>query len=81
MADLMAPMARIVAEHRGTIVENLGGEAALAMALRNERAIDTVAEVCYALLPSVLKLAVKEAQFRAFVLANRDRIVALLLPA
>lgn len=81
MADLMTPMARIVAEHRGTIVEKLGGEAALAVALGNERALDTVAEVCYALLPGVVRLAVKEPQFRTFVLANRDRVVALLLPA
>lgn len=81
MADLMTPLARIVAEHRANIVEKLGGEAALAMALRNERAVEAVAEVCYVLLPGVLRLAVKEPQFRAFVLANRDRVSALLLPA
>jgi hypothetical protein len=81
MADLMTPLARIVAEHRASIVATLGGEAALAAALCNERAIASVAQVCYALLPGVLKLAVKEPQFRAFVLANRDRVGALLLPA
>ncbi|WP_342117233.1 hypothetical protein [Pseudoduganella sp. OTU4001] len=81
MADLMSPMARIVAEHRETIVSKLGGEAALAAALRNERAIESVADVCYTLLPGVVRLAVKEPQFRAFVLANRDQVVALLLPA
>ncbi|WP_374581990.1 hypothetical protein [Pseudoduganella sp.] len=81
MADLMAPMARIVAEHRETIVNKLGGEAALARALQNERAVESVAEVCYALLPGVVRLAVKEPQFRAFVLANRDRVTAMLLPA
>lgn len=81
MADLMTPMARVVADHRATIVERLGGEAALATALRNERAIESVAELCYALLPGVVKFAVKEPQFRAFVLANRDRVAALLLPA
>lgn len=80
MADLMTPMARIVAEHRETIVNKLGGEAALSTALRNDRAVDSVAEACYALLPGVVRLAVREAQFRAFVLANRDRVIALLLP-
>ncbi|XLZ69686.1 hypothetical protein ABT364_24635 [Massilia sp. SR12] len=81
MADLMPPMARIVAEHREAIVNKLGGEAALVMALSNERAVEAVAVVCYALLPGVVRLAVKEPQFRAFVLANRDRVSALLLPA
>jgi hypothetical protein len=81
MADLMTPLARIVAEHRAFIVGKLGGEAALAAALGNERAIESVADLCYALLPGVLRLAVKEPQFRAFVLANRDRVSALLLPA
>ena len=81
MTDLMTPMARIVTEHRTTIVARLGGEAALTAALANERAIETVSELCYALLPGVVRLAVKEPQFRAFMLANRDRVVALLLPA
>lgn len=81
MADLMTPMARIVAEHRSTIVNKLGGEAALQAALHNERAIESVADFCYALLPGVVRLAVKEPQFRSFVLANRDRVAALLLPA
>jgi len=81
MADIMAPLARIMAQHRGTIVEKLGGEAALAATLANERALEQVAGICYALLPGVLRLAVKEAQFHAFILANRDRVVAMLLPA
>lgn len=79
MADLMTPMARIVAEHRQTIVGKLGGEATLAAALRNDSAVDSVADLCYTLLPGVVRLAVKEPQFRAFVLANRDRVIALLL--
>lgn len=35
----------------------------------------------YALLPGVVRQAVNEPQFRAFMLANRGHVVALLLPA
>ena len=78
MADLTLPVARVVEGHRERILESVGGKAALA-ALQDDRVMLRVAEVCYALLPGVIRLAVKEADFRDFVLQHRGTIVARLL--
>jgi len=78
MADLTLPVARVVEGNRERILESVGGRAALA-ALQDERTMIRVAEVCYALLPGVIRLAVKETDFREFVLKHRGMVVERLL--
>ena len=78
MADLTLPLARVVEAHREKILQSVGGKAALAT-LQDDRVMLQVADVCYALLPGVVRLAVKEQVFRDFVLQHRSTIVARLL--
>jgi hypothetical protein len=78
MADLTFPVARVVEGHREKILQSVGGKAALT-ALQDDRVMRQVADVCYALLPGVIRLAVKETDFRDFVLLHRSTIVARLL--
>ena len=78
MADLTLPVARVVEGHREKILASVGGKAALT-ALQDDRVMRQVADVCYALLPGIIRLAVKEADFRDFVLLHRSTIVARLL--
>ena len=78
MVDLTLPVARVVEGHREKILQSIGGKAALA-ALQDERVMLQVADVCYTLLPGVVRLAVKEQVFRDFVLQHRSTIIARLL--
>ncbi|QGZ39622.1 hypothetical protein IP92_01913 [Pseudoduganella flava] len=82
MSDLMQPVCRLIGEHREDILRKMDGKAGqwTVAALQNEQAIDTLAGICYELLPGLVRLAVKEPAFRTFVRNNRERIVAQLMP-
>lgn len=82
MSDLMQPVCRLIGEHREDILRKMDGKAGqwTVAALQNEQAIDTLAGICYELLPGLVRLAVKEPAFRTFVRNNRERIVAQLVP-
>lgn len=79
-ATLMEPVTRIVDRHSAQLVPMLtGGSAGLTQAaLKNDEAVRTVATYCYALMPGLLRLAVKEPAFISFVLANREKILGRL---
>lgn len=78
---LMEPVSRIVGKHAvvlGPMLNN--GTAMTQSALNNDAAVTTVATYCYALLPGLVRLAVKEPAFIAFVLANRVKLLGKLAP-
>lgn len=66
---LMIPLTNVLTRHREQILPMLG----------NEDAMRTVATYAYALLPGLVRLAVKETVFIDFVLSNRDKIQEQLL--
>jgi hypothetical protein len=82
MADLMQPVSRVIGEHRAQILQKLDGkpEEWTVAALQSEQAMDTVIRCCYELLPGLVRLAVKEPAFRTFMMNNRDRVLAQLVP-
>lgn len=78
-AKLMDPVGRIVSRHAVQLAPMLGnGAAATKSALNNDEAVKTVATYCYALLPGLVRLAVKEPAFISFVLANRVKLLGKL---
>ena len=78
-AKLMEPVARIVGRHAAQLAPLLNnGSAATQSALNNDEAVKTVATYCYALLPGLVRLAVKEPSFISFVLANRVKLLGKL---
>ena len=80
-SKLMEPVSRIVGKHAvvlGPMLNN--GTAMTQSALSNDAAVTTVATYCYALLPGLVRLAVKEPAFISFVLANRVRLLGTLAP-
>jgi hypothetical protein len=78
-AKLMDPVIRIVSRHSEELAPMLKGGSASAQAmLGNDDAVRTVAAYCYALLPGLVRLAVKEPAFISFVLANRGKLLGQL---
>ncbi|MCC6070197.1 hypothetical protein ACFSQU_12375 [Massilia sp. GCM10020059] len=78
-AKLMEPVARIVSRHAAQLAPMLNnGAAATQSALNNDEAVRTVATYCYALLPGLVRIAVKEPAFISFVLANRVKLLGKL---
>ena len=81
-SKLMEPVSRIVARHAVVLAPMLNnGTAMTQSALNNDATVTTVATYCYALLPGLVRLAVKEPAFIAFVLANRVKLLGKLAPA
>lgn len=78
-AKLMEPVGRIVSRHTAELAPMLNNGAAVTQsALNNDEAVAKVATYCYALLPGLVRLAVKEPAFISFVLANRVRLLGKL---
>jgi hypothetical protein len=71
----------IVDKHKSTIMPVLLGQSSgLTLSLlRNDDAVRKVAEVCYELLPGLVRLAVKQPTFVSFVLNNREKILGRLI--
>lgn len=82
MVDLMQPVSRVIGEHRTQILQKLDGRPGdwTVAALQNQQAMETVISCCYELLPGLVRLAVKEPAFRTFMMNNRDRVLAQLVP-
>ena len=82
MPDLMEILTRLIASRREDILKAVHGKpgAVSVAALQNDEAVATLARYSYALLPGVVRLAVKEDTFRRFVMSNRDRLLAQLVP-
>lgn len=78
-SKLMEPVGRIVSRHTAELAPMLNNGAAVThAALNNDAAVRTVATYCYALLPGLVRLAVKEPAFISFVLANRVKLLGKL---
>lgn len=78
-SKLMEPVSRIISRHTAELAPLLNnGSAATQSALNNDEAVRTVATYCYALLPGLVRLAVKEPAFISFVLANRVKLLGKL---
>lgn len=78
-AKLMEPVSRIVGKHAVVLAPMLNNSAGLTQSpLSNDATVTTVATYCYALLPGLVRLAVKEPAFIAFVLANRVKLLGKL---
>ena len=78
-AKLMEPVGRIVSRHAAQLTPMLDtGTAITGSVLNNDQAVSTVATYCYALLPGLVRLAVKEPAFISFVLANRVKLLGKL---
>lgn len=73
---LMEPVTKIVKQHGADILPMLKG--GTESALKNDDSVRTVATYCYALLPGLVRLAVKEPTFISFVMANREKILGNL---
>lgn len=78
---LMEPMTKIVNRHAATIAPILKANSASLgqAALKNDETVRTVAVYCYALLPGVVRLAVKEPAFISFVMTHREKILGKLV--
>jgi hypothetical protein len=76
-AKLSAPVEKIVNKHKGKLSAMLGGEGALG----KDENVRRVAIFCYPLLPGLLRLVVKEHIFVHFVMSNREKLLACLVPA
>ncbi len=74
---LTAPMRAIVDKHKDNILPLLKGKSGelSQAALKNDETVRTVATYCYALLPGIVRLAVKEPAFVFFVMANREKLL------
>lgn len=84
LADkLMGPITNIVNQHSAEILPLLKGQSAglSHAALKNDEAVRTVATYCYALLPGLVRLAVKEPAFITFVMNNREKILDKVVAA
>ncbi|MGV7208391.1 hypothetical protein ACLB1G_11120 [Oxalobacteraceae bacterium A2-2] len=78
---LSGPVTAILHQHRDRVLPMLGGNAGTLArtALQNDEAVRTVAAYCYQVLPGLLRLAVKEPAFIAFVMTHRQQLLAALL--
>ncbi|GGY72747.1 hypothetical protein ACFFTM_02025 [Pseudoduganella plicata] len=81
MPDLMEILTRLMASRREDILKAVHGKpgAVSVAALQNDEAVATLARYSYALLPGVVRLAVREDAFRRFVMNNRDKLLAQLV--
>ena len=78
-AKLMDPVGRIVTRHSAELAPMLrSGASAAQSGLNNDETVRTVATYCYALLPGLVRLAVKEPAFISFVLENRVKLLGKL---
>jgi hypothetical protein len=78
-AKLMEPVSRIVSRHSAQLAPMLrSGHVPAQSMLADDEAVRTIATYCYALLPGLVRLAVKEPGFVSFVLANRVRLLGKL---
>lgn len=71
----------IIDKHKSTILPHLlGSSSSLTTSLlRNDDAVRKVAEVCYELLPGLVRFAVKQPVFVSFVMNNREKILGKLV--
>jgi hypothetical protein len=71
----------IVDKHRSTIVPHLMGTSSTVTVslLKNDDAVRKVAEVCYELLPGLVRFAVKQPTFVSFVMNNREKVLGRLV--
>jgi hypothetical protein len=78
---LMGPLSSIIERHGGDILPLLAGKSGELShaALKNDETVRTVATYCYALLPGLVRLAVKEPAFISFVMSNREQILTKLV--
>ncbi len=82
LADrLRAPMAAIIDKHRSEMAPLLAGKAGelSRSALANDDNVRTVATYAYAVLPGLVRLAVKEPVFIDFVLTHRHTVLDKLV--
>lgn len=82
LADkLKAPMAAIVEKHRAELAPMLAGKAGdlSRSALADDDNVRAVATFAYAVLPGLVRLAVKEPVFVDFVLAHRHTVLDKLV--
>jgi hypothetical protein len=80
---LAGPVATVIDKHKATIGPLLKGKSAdlTVAALKNDEAVRTVAMYCYALLPGLVRLAVKEPAFVNFVMTNREKVLGKMVAA
>lgn len=78
---LLGPMASIVDRHKNDLLPLMMGKSSELShaALKNDKMVHTVATYCYALLPGLVRLAVKEPTFISFVMNNRERLLGQLV--
>lgn len=71
----------IVDKHKSTIVPVLLGQSSslTVTLLKNDDAVRKVAEVCYELLPGLVRFAVKQPTFVGFVMDNREKLLGRLV--
>jgi hypothetical protein len=74
---LMGPISTVLDKHRADIGPMLAGKPA--EVLKNDDTVRTVAGYTYALLPGLVRLAVKEPVFVDFVLNNREKVLAKMV--
>jgi hypothetical protein len=82
LADkLKAPMAAVIDKHRAEMKPMLAGKAGdlSRSALSNDDNVRTVATYAYAVLPGLVRLAVKEPAFIDFVLTHRHTVLEKLV--
>ncbi len=79
---LRAPMAAVIDKHRGEmgplLLAGKAGELSRS-ALSNDENVRMVAVYAYAVLPGLVRLAVKEPTFIDFVLAHRETVLEKLV--
>ena len=78
---LLGPMAGIVDRHKNDLLPLMMGKSSELShaALKNDEMVRTVATYCYALLPGLVRLAVKEPAFISFVMNNREKLLGHLV--
>lgn len=80
---LLAYVSAVIEQNKSKLIPLLKdktGEVSLA-ALRDDSNVEKMASFIYAFLPGLVRLALKEHVFTQFMLDNRDKILAGLLPA
>lgn len=78
---LSAALTPLIDKHKDSILPLLSGKSTdvSCALLRNDSAVRTVATYCYALLPGLVRLAVKEDAFIAFVMSHRQTLLGKLV--
>ena len=78
---LSVPLAKIVDRHKDKISAMLvSGSNSTVQALGKDENVRRVATFCYPMLPGLLRLIVKEPRFINFVMSNREKLLARLIP-